>query len=362
MSNTTTAASPRPRGLALLLGWRRVLVTLAIATVPALMFTTIWTTSKAGLFLRVYGVALLAMLAFGVLEQWPRRTPKWLARWVLQVLAVALVVPVSTAMIYWAITPPGQPPFWQNSVRMSGFSLITGAGVLLAPWVALGALVRQREAFAREQALAFELERSELERHALDTRMRLLQVQVQPHFLFNTLANVRALVNAGSPRAPAVLDSLIDYLRAAVPRLNEPASTLAHEVQLVRAYLELMQMRLPDRLQFTLAIDPDALALRCPPMTLLTLVENAVRHGIDPAEDGGRIDVVVQRREGRLCVGVCDSGVGLRSAGSNLGTGLTSLRERLQLIFGAAALVRITAVEPRGVRAEVEFPAMEVTA
>jgi len=310
----------------------------------------------------VYGVALLAMLAFGVLEQWPRRTPKWLARWVLQVLAVALVVPVATAMIYWAITPPGQPPFWQNSVRMSGFSLITGAGVLLAPWVALGALVRQREAFAREQALAFELERSELERHALDARMRLLQAQVQPHFLFNTLANVRALVNAGSPRAPAVLDSLIDYLRAAVPRLNEPASTLAHEVQLVRAYLELMQMRLPDRLQFTLAIDPDALALRCPPMTLLTLVENAVRHGIDPAEDGGRIDVVVQRREGRLCVSVCDSGVGLRSAGSNLGTGLTSLRERLQLIFGAAALVRITAVEPRGVRAEVEFPAMEVTA
>ena len=357
MSNTTTAASsPRPRGLTLLLGWRRVLVTLAIATVPALMFTTVWTTSNAGLFLRVYGVALLAMLAFGVLEQWPRRTPKWLARWVLQVLAVALVVPVATAMIYWAITPPGQPPFWQNSVRMSGFSLITGAGVLLAPWVALGALVRQREAFAREQALAFELERSELERHALDARMRLLQAQVQPHFLFNTLANVRALINAGSPRAPAVLDSLIDYLRAAVPRLDEPASTLAHEVQLVRAYLELMQMRLPDRLQFTLAIDPDALALRCPPMTLLTLVENAVRHGIDPAEDGGRIDVVVQRREGRLCVSVCDSGVGLRSAGSDLGTGLTSLRERLQLIFGAAALVRITAVEPRGVRAEVEFP------
>ena len=102
--------------------------------------------------------------------------------------------------------------------------MITGAGVLLAPWVALGALVRQREALAREQALAFELERSELERQALDARLRLLQAQVQPHFLFNTLANVRALVNAGSPRAPAVLDSLIAYLRAAVPRLNEPAT------------------------------------------------------------------------------------------------------------------------------------------
>ncbi|MES2958941.1 MAG: histidine kinase [Pseudomonadota bacterium] len=362
MSNTPTAPRRRRHGLALLLGWRRVLVTLAIASVPALMFSTVWTTSIANLFIRVYAIALMAMLAFGVLEQWPRRLPKWVARWVLQVAAVALAVPISTALIYQASTQTGRPPFWRDELRTTGFAMITVAGVLLAPWVALGALVRQREAFAREQALAFELERSELERRALDAQMRLLQAQVQPHFLFNTLANVRALVNTGSPRAPAVLDSLIDYLRAAVPRLNEPASTLAHEVQLVRAYLELMQMRLPDRLQFTIAIDPDALALRCPPLTLLTLVENAVRHGIDPAEEGGRIDVVVRRREGRCCIGVCDSGVGLRDAGGSLGTGLTSLRERLALSFGAAAALRITAIEPHGVRAEIEFPALEAAA
>jgi hypothetical protein len=251
----------RPRGLALMLGWRRVLVTLAFATLPALMISTIWRTSVTGLFLRVYGVALLAMLAFGILEQWPRRMPAWLARWAVQVIAVALVVPISTALIYWSTTRAGQPPFWRDELRTTGFAMMTFTGLLLAPWVALGALVRQREALAREQALAFELERSELERRALDARMRLLHAQVQPHFLFNTLANVRALVNTGSPRAPAVLDSLIDYLRAAVPRLDEPASTVAREVQLVRAYLELMQMRLPDRLQFTLTIDPDA--LRC---------------------------------------------------------------------------------------------------
>ena len=99
-------------------------------------------------------------------------------------------------------------------------------GVLFAPWIALGAMVRQREAFARHQALAFELERSELERSALDARLRLLQAQVAPHFLFNTLANVQALVDAGSPQASGVLESLIAYLRAAVPRLHEPATTL----------------------------------------------------------------------------------------------------------------------------------------
>ncbi len=349
-------AAPRPRGLALLLGWRRVLVTLGIAALVGLLFSTFWKTSNLGLYLRVMAVGLLAMLAFGVVEQWPRRLPRWLPRWPLQVLAVAVTVPVSVTVLYLASTPEGAPPFWQNQERLSGFGLMIFAGLLLAPWVALGALVRQREAFAREQSLAFDLERSELERRALDARMRLLQAQVQPHFLFNTLANVRALVNAGSPRASAVLESLIDYLRAAVPRLDEPACTLADEVQLVRAYLELMQMRLPDRLQFALDVDEAALRLPCPPLTLMTLVENAVRHGIDPAEEGGRVDVLVRLRDGRCCIAVCDSGVGLRDSGGGAGVGLASLRQRLQLAFGPQVQLRIGAREPRGVRVEVEYP------
>ncbi len=214
--------------------------------------------------------------------------------------------------------------------------LMTLSGLLVAPWVAVAALFRQREFAARSQALAFELERSELERKALDSRLRLLQAQVEPHFLFNTLANVRELVVAGSPQAPQVLDSLIAYLRAAVPRLHEPATTLEQEVQLVRAYLELMHMRMPDRLQFEVHADAAALAMRCPPTTLLTLVENAVRHGIDPSEEGGRITV---------------------RAGGGLGTGLATLLERLQLVFGGDAQLRLAALHPRGARAELDFPA-----
>jgi LytS/YehU family sensor histidine kinase len=127
-------------------------------------------------------------------------------------------------------------------------------------------------------------------------------------------------------------------------------------VQLVRAYLELMQMRLPDRLQFSIDIDEAALPLRCPPLTLLTLVENAVRHGIDPAEDGGRIDVEVRLRDGRCSIAVSDTGVGLRDdAERSPGVGLAGLRERLALAFGADARLRIAAHEPRGVRAEIEF-------
>lgn len=217
--------------------------------------------------------------------------------------------------------------------------------------------MRQRDALARHQALTFQLERSELERKAVDARLRLLQAQVQPHFLFNTLANVRALVKAGSPQAPAVLDSLIAYLRASVSSLGDADGTVAREIDLVRAYLELMHMRMQDRLQYSVHADDAALALRLPPVTLLTLVENSVRHGIDPSEEGGRIDVSVLLREGRCIARVIDTGVGLLESGQDMGTGLDSLRERLQLAFGDAQL-RLSAITPHGVCAELEFPAL----
>ena len=204
-----------------------------------------------------------------------------------------------------------------------------------------------------------DLERSEYERQALDARLHLLQAQVAPHFLFNTLANVQALVDAGSPQASAVLRSLVAYLRAAVPRINEPATTIGQELRLVQAYLELMHMRMPDRLRFTTHADPATLQLRCPPMTILTLVENSVRHGIDPSEDGGHIEIRVERRDGRCRIRVSDTGVGLRISQGGLGTGLATLRERLQLVFGDDASLTVTALRPQGVCAELDLPAKE---
>ena len=170
---------------------------------------------------------------------------------------------------------------------------------------------------------------------------------------------MQALVAAGSPQASDVLRSLIAYLRAAVPRLNEPATTLEHELQLVQAYLELMHMRIPDRLQFAMHVDESARSLSCPPMTLLTLVENAVRHGIDPSEQGGRIDIHVRRRGDRCLVRVSDTGAGLRQTGKGLGTGLSTLRERLQLAFGEDVHLSVSAQQPHGVSAEIDFPARE---
>ena len=339
-----------------MLGWRRLRFTLAVSTLFGLFLSLLSFTATVIVVSRALMVGLAAMLAFGLFEQWPRRLPTWLARAPLQLVGVAVVIPFA-ALLAYLVTTGGHPQFATDEQRAMGYWLLTFTGVLFAPWIAVGAMLKQRDAFAREQALAFELERSQLERSALDARLRLLQAQVEPHFLFNTLANVQALVDAGSPQASRVLASLIAYLRAAVPRMHDPATTLGQELQLVRAYLELMQMRMPDRLQFSLRVAPEANDMRCPPMTLLTLVENAVKHGIDPGEAGGRIDIDVSIREGRCYVRVSDTGIGLQPTSDGLGTGLSTLRERLQLTFGSDAQLRLSEVEPHGVRAELDFPA-----
>jgi two-component sensor histidine kinase len=349
----------KPRGLKLMFSWHRVRFTLCFSLALGLLLGLGWQSGLLSILDRAVALGFIGMLAFGLFERWPKRLPDWLARWVLQVLGVAIALPLATFVIYVLSTDAGAPPFWRVQDRLIGFVFLSFLGVLLAPWAALAALVRQKDALARHQALAFDLERSELERQALDARLHLLQAQVAPHFLFNTLANVQALVDAGSPQASAVLRSLIAYLRAAVPRLHEAATTLGQELQLVQAYLELMHMRIPDRLQFALDVGENTRNLRCPPMTLLTLVENAVRHGIDPSEEGGRIEVSVQRRGDRCFVRVGDTGMGLQQTGNGLGTGLSTLRERLQLSFGGDAQLRLSAQEPRGVCAELDFPARE---
>ena len=361
-SMATAAHVLKPTGLARIFGWRRVRFVLLVC----LLFGTLLNIGNQApaiiVFLRASMMGMALLFMFGWFEQWPKTLWRPFSRWGWQLLGIVIVIPFVAAFAYW-ITTGGDPELGTNKLRQAGYAQLCMTALLFAPWIAVGAVIRQREAFARDQAMAFELEKSELERKGLDTRLRLLQAQVEPHFLFNTLANIQALVDAGSPQASSVLKSLIAYLRAAVPRMHEPGTTLGQELDLVRAYLELMQMRIPDRLQFALHIDPAANVLPCPPMTLLTLVENAVRHGIDPREEGGRIDVDVWLRDGRCNVRVTDTGVGLQvEKTGGLGTGLSMLRERMHLAFGGDAQLRLTEVQPHGVCAELEFPARQESA
>ncbi len=338
------------------MGWRRMLTAAFVCTTLFLLLNLTYETFIYRMPLRVFGTGLVVLLPFGQLEQWQSRLPKWLARWALQVPAVGLVVPVVVFLFYKLGTAPGEPDFRDEPKCLQGFMSMTFLGMLVAPFVALSALLRLRVAMVEKQAIDFDLVRSEMARQALDARMRLLSAQAQPHFLFNTLANVQALVETGSPRAPQLLQSLTDYLRATVPRLDGAANTLGQELELVRAYLELMRMRMPDRLAFDLHIGNGVHLLHCLPMTLLTLVENAVQHGIDPSEEGGRIDVRAELMGVDRCrLSVADTGVGLQDIGGGLGAGLVALRERLNWAYGGSATLDLSETGPQGVQVAIAF-------
>ncbi len=316
-----------------------------------------WTGSLVDLYLRfvLVGGALLAL--FALVEQWPRRLPNWLARWAVQILIVAIAAPFATAIAY-SLTTIGDPTPWVHEKdRMKGFGIIAGLTVLIAPWIAMIAVYRDISGRAARQALEFDLERSQFAQQTLQARMSLLQAQVEPHFLFNTLANIRELVQQGSPHAPEMLESLIGYLRAAVPRLHEVSSTIQQELELVTSYLQIMHMRMPDRLKTTIQSEPGASDVKCPPGSIIVLVENAVRHGIDPSELGGSILVDVRVDGDHCVVEVVDTGVGLGGATAGLGTGLENLQERLKLGYGPSAGVDMRPNFPVGTRARLRVPA-----
>ncbi len=329
---------------------------IGLGVAVALLLSPIFVIPFAVLLARTLFLAAALLLAYAAARAWPRAWGlRWLPAWLAPVVAVVVAAPLATLAIYLLSTGGDFAALASQPARLSGFVLIAGSGLFLGLLVGLGATAREREAQARSQALQFELERSRLERQALDARLSLLQAQIEPHFLFNTLANVQALVESNSPRAAEVLQSLIAYLRAAMPRLHDGEPTLGAEVALVRAYLELMQMRMPDRLQFTVAVDPALAGRRFPPMALLTLVENAVRHGIDPSEDGGRIEVGASAGAAGLQLWVADTGVGM-DAHAAPGTGLSNLQARLQGFFGSAATLQLQEHPPHGLRATITVP------
>lgn len=341
------------------LGWRRLIIVIGLATLVAAALTPLFVATFPNLWLRVTAVALVLMFGFTLAGNWQQTL---LPRWVAQVLAVALLAPIGAFLVATVAAGWNPAEVLRNEARLSGFVLVAGAALFLGLLLTLGALLRERLAHARAQELSFQLERATLERQALDAQLRLMQAQIEPHFLFNTLANVQALVETGSPRAAPVLQSLIDYLRAAVPRLRDVRSTLGDEIALVRAYLQLMELRMPDRLHSEVTLPTPLAALRFPPMALLTLVENAVRHGIDPSEAGGRIEVAGRAdADGNVSIWVEDSGVGLDET-APAGVGLANLRERLAAFYDPPARFEFgPGANGQGLRAEIHLPAASLT-
>lgn len=356
MESTYLARPPvRPAWHAALDGltWRRAVVAALLAGVAASALNPLFVIPFGVLLGRMVFIAALLLVIFSAAAA---IHPPGVAPWLAQVLAIVIAAPFATLLAYLPSIDGRISNMITHEGRIMGFIDITATVLFIAPLLALGALYRERDAQARSAQLAFELERSTLEKEALDARLKLLHAQIEPHFLFNTLANVQALVESGSPQAAPVLKSLIAYLRAAVPKLHAGPSTLGNEITLVRAYLELMRMRMPDRLAFSIDVPDEIAGTEFPPMSVLTLVENAVRHGIDPSESGGRIDVVARRETGgdSIRVLVADTGAGM-SESAVPGTGLSNLEGRLRSFFGASARLELHDAKPHGLSAEIVF-------
>jgi LytS/YehU family sensor histidine kinase len=182
---------------------------------------------------------------------------------------------------------------------------------------------------------------------------------VEPHFLFNTLAGVRSAIVTDPARASDMIDRLVEYLRAAIPRLRSDGSahaTVGAQFDIVRAYLGLMATRMP-RLGFALDAPADLLAARCPPLMLISLAENAVKHGVEPKIGPARVEVVASRTDdGRLAIRVDDDGVGFGASQAGSGIGLANVRERLAQLYGERAALTLKARPAGGVSALIVLP------
>ncbi len=273
------------------------------------------------------------------------------ARWTALTLSVAAAAAASTT-IRLALS---RYPMMNAREAWSWFTVVVVHWTLLGLLAAALIAALRRQAEARRRLTQDEIERECLAAKALEARLTALQAQIEPHFLFNTLANVRRLYQVDPALGRRMLGSLLDYLRAALPSMRRSEALLAEELELVRAYLTVLQHRLGDRLRFQVGCSAEVSDATIPPLMLATLVENAVRHGLAPLPEGGMIEVSADADRGQVVIRVSDDGAGFK-AESGTGVGLANTRARLSARYGAAASLELRGNEPRGVVAEVRLP------
>jgi signal transduction histidine kinase len=297
----------------------------------------------------LFGAATLSVVVSG---NWaPARTgPRVL------VLAVAAIVGIVVAVALLAtIATQWAPRGGDEPTLRKGFAtVILWSHVMAAAVLGYFFMLREQDATAGQHRE--ELRRVDLDRELAEARLQVMQAQVEPHFLFNTLAHVRRLFRTDAIAARAMLDHLVRYLSAMLPRMRSADSTLEHELALAAAYLELQKVRMGPRLAVRIDVPETLQSLPFPPMMLVTLVENAIRHGLNPLPEGGEVRISARTGEGRLRVQVADTGRGLAES-SGTGVGLANIRARLTTMFEGRARLLLAQEPGSGVVATIELPA-----
>jgi sensor histidine kinase YesM len=199
-------------------------------------------------------------------------------------------------------------------------------------------------------------ESEQLERTVVEARMEALQAQIEPHFLFNTLASIDQLILTDPPRASRMQQSLIRYLRSAMPQMRDGSrATLGQQVNLCSAFLEIMSVRMEGRLQPVVSVPEGLKSAVFPSMMLQTLVENAIKHGLEPKAEGGRLEISAEIVDGQLAVHVLDNGIGFMPKAEG-GVGLANVRERLKALYNSRAELIISVPPAGGTCATIKVP------
>ena len=271
-------------------------------------------------------------------------------------IAAASVIGIPLGNALFAGTNPLR--FFQHGtalVLLLAFALIIAGMMILV--LAAGERRTRREADAARQQEQI----AAAGRLVAEARLRALQAQIEPHFLYNTLANVVGLIDSQPAKARRMLERFIDYLRASLSASRAEHATLQGELELARAYLDVLAVRLEGRLRWRFEIAPGIDQLPIAPMLLQPLVENAVMHGIEPKLEGGDIVLRAHPDGDLLCIDVCDTGLGLRMLPPRPGggVGLSNLRERLHQLYGSAASLRLIENPAGGVSARLQLPVLE---
>ena len=348
-------------GLRTKLRWQRMAFTVAVCAVVSsqvffqpTLFTPFDLEGIARAWLDYFGETLVmglpVMLGATLAEVIVVGRSRWIS---VPILTVAMTIGAiaGALLLIPYYDSPLDSAFDRRFVSDVVYWLLIGAGIVLIY------VLQQRAAAAAAAAHQAQLDQIALSKQMLEAQLQVMRAQIEPHFLFNSLANLKRLTQMDVTGGVSMLDNLVHYLRAALPRMREERTTLGQEADLVHAYLKVLQIRMGDRLGFAIDV-PYALSIEpFPPMMLLTLVENAIKHGLNPSPHGGTITVKGERRGRGFALHIADTGVGFGIAATGgTGVGLANTRARLAALYGDAASLELAPNAPSGVVVTINVP------
>jgi LytS/YehU family sensor histidine kinase len=291
-------------------------------------------------------VAVPIALAIAAASRVASRTLLVHAAWLCAAILAGALVGELVLICAGSLVAP--PDAWSVLIRVAQW-------FMLAISISTLSYMSRRASATHAAAQTAELHRTRMERQIVQARLQTLRSQIEPHFLFNTLATVRRLHETEPEQGERLLVNFLEYLRLTLPERHHGHNTLRQEIDLVRAYLGMVSVRMAGRLALAIDIPEELQDCEFPALTVATLVENAVKHGVGPAPNGGRIEVTARRIDESIELVVSDTGVGFSGSGGS-GIGLANIRARLHTLYGASGVLSLVSNSPHGVRAAMRIP------